>query len=339
MDPDSRAHPSRLGLSGPPRHRCVHLRAPALGRGEPPDGGPRRRLGHADLATAPDQPRPPDTPHRGDRLRRMDAGEPARAHPASDLHRVRRRPGDPLRPEHLRPSVLRLGGVLRAVPRGAGPLGRSARVPRTPWERRGSGWHHAPERPHRRVPGSVRGAPVRARPRSGREPGGGGSPRGGGVGGDGAGDGGRAPRPGAVGGRDRPDGGRLGAAALDRPGAHARARLRRPVEPLASLPGAVLPDVGPLGPVPEQRGLRLSRSAPGFDGLPPRRPGRRTGPPPAGCQQAVRGGRRAALVASGERPGRAHAILRRSRAGCPSRWTTTSTSPATAACSTSRCRS
>ncbi len=136
------------------------------------------------LTTPLDQPRPPGTPHRGDRLRRMDAGEPARAHPASDLHRVRRCPGDPLRPERLRPPVLRLGGVLRAVPRGAGLLGGSARVPRTPWERRGSGWHRAPERPHRRVPGSVRGAPVRARPRPGREPGGGGSPRGGGVGGD-----------------------------------------------------------------------------------------------------------------------------------------------------------
>ncbi len=71
------------------------------------------------LATAPDQPRFPAAPHRGDRLRGVDARKPARAHPAPDPHRVRRRPGNPVRPEHVRPSVRRVGGVLRADPRGA----------------------------------------------------------------------------------------------------------------------------------------------------------------------------------------------------------------------------
>ena len=312
VDPHSRPHPSCLGVPDPPRHRRFHVRAPTFRRGEPLDHRPRREFGHADLATAPDQPWQPDAPHRGDGLRRVDAGEPARAHPASDPHRVRCRPGDPLRPEHLRPSVRRLGGLLRARPGGARAHGRPARVPRPPRKRLGTGGNRASERSRRCSARPVRGAPVQPEPRSRGEPGGGGLARGRFLRGPGAGGGRRSPRLLAGGRRARRDRHRLGAAALGPPGAYSRARLRCPAQPLAAVPGAFLPDVGPLGPVPEQRGVRIPRSAPGFDGVPPRRSGRRPGSPPPRRRQAVRRGRCAALVASGERPRGAHAVLRRS---------------------------
>jgi cyclic beta-1,2-glucan synthetase len=49
--------------------------------------------------------------------------------------------------------------------------------------------------------------------------------------------------------------------------------VRRHGEPLEPVPGARLPDVGPLGAVPEQRRLRLPRPAPGLHGVRVRRPG------------------------------------------------------------------
>ena len=87
--------------------------------------------------------------------------------------------------------------------------------------------------------------------------------------------------------------------------------LRRDDQPLDAVPGALLPDVGPLGALPEQRRLRLPRPAAGRDGVRLRRAGvarehilRAAAPP-------VRRGRRAALVAPAERPRRAHPLLRR----------------------------
>ena len=105
----------------------------------------------------------------------------------------------------------------------------------------------------------------------------------------------------------------MGAAALGDPGPHAGAELRRHAQPLDPLPGAGLPDVGPLGALPEQRRLRLPRPAAGRDGVRLRRAGARAGAPAAGGGATVRRRGRAALVASAERARGPHPLLRRPR--------------------------
>ena len=83
-------------------------------------------------------------------------------------------------------------------------------------------------------------------------------------------------------------------------------------QPLAALPGAELPLLGPLGVLPVGRRLRLPRPAPGRDGPGLRGAGGdpRAHPAAAGGAPVPRG-RRAALVAPAARPRRPHALLRR----------------------------
>ena len=88
-----------------------------------------------------------------------------------------------------------------------------------------------------------------------------------------------------------------------RAGEDARSRPGPDAQPLAALPGAGLPGVGPLGVLPVGRGVRLPRPAPGRDGPGLRRPGGGAGADPAVGGPAVRGGRRAALVAPAGRRG------------------------------------
>ncbi len=82
-------------------------------------------------------------------------------------------------------------------------------------------------------------------------------------------------------------------------------------EPVAALPDARLPGLGPLRLLSGRRRLRLPRPAPGRDGARGReaRGGARASPP--GRRPAVHRGRRPALVASALRQGRAHPDLRR----------------------------
>ncbi len=105
---------------------------------------------------------------------------------------------------------------------------------------------------------------------------------------------------------------------VDRPAlghhrADAGADLRRDAQPLVTLSGALLPHVGPLGAVPEQRSVWVPGPTAGRDGIRLRRPGDRPGAHHPVCRAAVRRGRRATLVASPQRPRRPHQILRRSR--------------------------
>src|SRR5439155_15743127 len=81
---------------------------------------------------------------------------------------------------------------------------------------------------------------------------------------------------------------------------------------LARLSGPGLPALGPLGLLPVGRRLRLPRPAPGCrrSRLRAARAHARADPPPRGAP--VRRGRRPSLVAPAERPGHAHALLRRS---------------------------
>ena len=96
-----------------------------------------------------------------------------------------------------------------------------------------------------------------------------------------------------------------------RPGDNTRRRPGPDGQPLAPLPGLGLPRLGPLGVLPIGRSVRLSRSAPGRHGPCLQCPGRDAGPDPAVGRQAVRGRRRAALVAPAGRPRRPHAHHRR----------------------------
>ena len=134
-------------------------------------------------------------------------------------------------------------------------------------------------------------------------------------------------------------GGGLARAALGRHRAHARAHLRRDAQPVDAVPGARLPDVGPLGAVPEQRRLRLPRPAAGRDGAActPSRPSpgrtscarRRASSSKATCSTG--GTRRAGAACAPDSP--------TTWPGCRTSWTTTSARPATPRCSTSTCRS
>jgi cyclic beta-1,2-glucan synthetase len=103
----------------------------------------------------------------------------------------------------------------------------------------------------------------------------------------------------------------LGRPARHGPGEDARALDGRDAQPLAPLPDARLPHVGPLRLLPGERRLRLSRPAPGRHGARARAAGARARAPAARRRAAVRRGRRPALVAAALRPGRAHAHLRR----------------------------
>ena len=107
--------------------------------------------------------------------------------------------------------------------------------------------------------------------------------------------------------------GGVGGAPLGDLGADSGAVLRRDAQPLDAVPGALLPHVGPLRALPEQRRVRLPRPAPGRAGV--RLRGARGGARahPARRRAAVRGGRRAALVAPAERAGRPHPLLGRPR--------------------------
>ena len=108
------------------------------------------------------------------------------------------------------------------------------------------------------------------------------------------------------------DGGRVGArsggaagtaaaamaGAAGRPaGVDAGSALRRADEPLAAVPDAGVPDVGPRRLLPGRWCLRLSRPAAGRDGADRRRAAAAGRPDPAQRRAAVPGGRRAALVA------------------------------------------
>ena len=90
-------------------------------------------------------------------------------------------------------------------------------------------------------------------------------------------------------------------------------RIRRDGEPLVALSGALLPHVGPLGGVPVERRVRVPRPAPGRHVVRLRRAGRHPRAPDRRGRPPVRRGRRAALVASPERPRRPHPHLRRPR--------------------------
>ena len=110
-------------------------------------------------------------------------------------------------------------------------------------------------------------------------------------------------------------------------------------EPLAALPDARVPHLGPLGLLSVQRRVRLPRSAAGRAGAALRAPAHRARAHllHAASRQFVEG-RRAALVARARRPGRAHAVLGRSPLAASTRRCSTSRAPATTRCSTSRCR-
>ncbi len=106
---------------------------------------------------------------------------------------------------------------------------------------------------------------------------------------------------------------RLGRAAGDHLRAHAVAGVRRDAESMVALPGALLPHVGALGALSVERSVRLPRPAPGLHGVRVRGARDRARASPALRRAAVRGGRRAALVARARRARRAHAILGRPR--------------------------
>src|SRR6185369_1945404 len=82
-------------------------------------------------------------------------------------------------------------------------------------------------------------------------------------------------------------------------------------QPLAPVPGALLPPLVPLRVLPGGGGVRLPRSDPGrsLPGGDPARAGPRA--PAAFRRPAIRGSRRAALVASADRPRREDPHLRR----------------------------
>ena len=109
--------------------------------------------------------------------------------------------------------------------------------------------------------------------------------------------------------RDRADVGRL---PRRRSGAHARRLVRPHRQSLAAVPDAELPHLGAQRPVSARRRVRLPRSAAGRAGAAVRAAGSVPRAPAAGRLAAVRRGRRAALVASAERPRNANALLRRS---------------------------
>ena len=115
--------------------------------------------------------------------------------------------------------------------------------------------------------------------------------------------------------------------------------VRLAPEPLAALPGGELPPLGAVGLLPIGRRVRLPRSAPGRPRHRSRRARARPRAHPPGRGAPVPRGRRAALVAPGERPGRAHPLRRTTSCGCPTSWPATSRPPATAPSSTSSSRS
>ena len=80
---------------------------------------------------------------------------------------------------------------------------------------------------------------------------------------------------------------------------------------LVAVPDAGLPHLGPLGLLPVQRRVRLSRSVAGRHGPDLRLAAADALAPAARCRPPVRPGRRAALVAAAYRAGRSHANLRR----------------------------
>ncbi len=90
-------------------------------------------------------------------------------------------------------------------------------------------------------------------------------------------------------------------------------RLRRHDEWLAAVPDAGLPHLGARGVLPGERRVWISRSAAGCDGAGGGAPAAAARADPARGGAAIPRGRRAALVAAAQRPGRAHAHLRRSR--------------------------
>ena len=115
--------------------------------------------------------------------------------------------------------------------------------------------------------------------------------------------------------------------------------LRPAAQPLAALPGAELPRLGPVGVLPVGRRLRLPRPAPGRDGPGLRRPGRGAGADPPRGGPAVRRGRRAALVAPAGRPRRPHPHLRRPALAAARRLPLRDRDRRRRPSSTSRCRS
>ena len=102
-----------------------------------------------------------------------------------------------------------------------------------------------------------------------------------------------------------------------------------------ALPDGLLPHLGPDRLLPVLRRVRLPRPAPGRarPAAGASRPRPRTDR--RGVAAPVPRGRRAALVAAVLGPGRAHALHRRPRCGCPTSSPSTWTPPATRRCSTS----
>ena len=101
-------------------------------------------------------------------------------------------------------------------------------------------------------------------------------------------------------------------------------------QPLAALPDARLPHLGPLRLLPVERRVRLPRSAAGRAGAAAcRAPDICARAPAPRRVAAVRRRRRPALVARAGGPGRAHALLRRSALAVVRDAATTSARPAT----------
>ena len=287
------------------------------------------------------------TPRRllAHRLRRMDAGRAAGAHPAPGAAPVRAASwARSSRATTFDPAVRRTGRVPRAERAGDGVHRRPARVPR-------------PQRLAARPRPASRRRRSRARPAPGidpcaalqcvleLEPGESAtSPMLLGA----AGRGGEAARAGGASTASVEGGAARRSTPASPLGASGSSvitvrtpepTLRRDDQPLDAVPGARLPDVGALGALPEQRRLRLPRPAAGRDGARLRRAGAGAGAHPARGGAPVRRGRRAALVAPAERPRRAHPVLRRPRLAARTWSTTTCASPATPRCWTRTSRS
>ncbi len=109
---------------------------------------------------------------------------------------------------------------------------------------------------------------------------------------------------------------RAGGVALERapvgsPGRDARPALRCPGQPMAALPDPVLPAVGQGRLLPGRWRDRISRPAPGRDGIGDDKAGAAARPAAAARVAPVRRGRRAALVARTDRGRRSHPFERR----------------------------
>ena len=297
---------------------------PALGRRDPLRADRARHPPRARRLRGRQRPREALAPHADERgrpapapqrvrVQRVDPGPAARGPGASRRDRARR--GDRRDPgaQSVQHGVPRARG-LRARERGR-PLGnrRPDVVPGPQRLARAAGCPgpRGPLRPVRCGPRPLRGAaPVRpAGPRRDARPGVPAGPDEGRLRGARTGP---APRL-RGGGRDGAPRGAPGVGPNARRGAGEHpGRLLRPAdEPLAPLPGPELPRLGAVRLLPAGRGVRLPRSAPGYDGPRAGPAGPHPRAPASRRRAPVRRRRRAALVARADRTGHAHPLLRR----------------------------